>query len=336
MNIKRQLVFSAIAGSTILMLTGCGYLLGPAKSSQPEPVAPKKEQAALPTEPVTLQPEAAPSAEKKKPPRTIQALKPPSDEATPSTGKALPKPAKTRKTRCKVRNDAVAWVHVSGGCKDGYAHGNGRAHSVDGKRTYAGEFAQGYFSGQGNYDWGDGTTYSGEFKKSKKNGQGTLTYPDKSNYRGEFRNNRYDGEGTYVSAHGDTYAGRFQSGHYQGRGTFTWASGNTYAGEFRDDRMEGEGTFTLRKGEQYAGRFKNNEMNGEGVYTWPNGDRYKGGFKDDTMNGEGEYAYAAEGMRYAGRFKDGKKDGEGTLFTADGAVKQQWRNGEKIADLSLE
>ena len=40
-------------------------------------------------------------------------------------------------------------------------------------------------------------------------------------------------------------------------------------------------------------------------------------------------------MRYAGRFKDGKKDGEGTLFTAGGVVKQIWKNGEKISDLSL-
>jgi hypothetical protein len=41
-------------------------------------------------------------------------------------------------------------------------------------------------------------------------------------------------------------------------------------------------------------------------------------------------------MRYVGRFKDGKKDGEGTLFTVTGAVKQLWKNGEKISDLSLE
>ena len=149
MKIKRQLVFGAIAGPAILMLAGCGCLLGPAGSTKPEPVAPRQEQAAprqepvtLQPEPVTLQPEAAPTTEKKTP-RTIQALKPPSDKAAPPTGKALPKPAKTR---CKVRNDAVAWVHESGGCKDGYAHGKGRAHSVDGKRTYAGEFAQGYFS----------------------------------------------------------------------------------------------------------------------------------------------------------------------------------------------
>src|SRR5574341_926271 len=308
MEIKRQLVFGAIAGPAILLLAGYGCLLGPAKSKkpepvaprqmqtaprqepvtlQPEPVAPKKEQAALQPEPVTLQPEAAPSAEKKKSPRTIRALKPRSDEATPPTGNALPKPAETR---CRVRNDAVAWMHVSGGCKDGYAHGEGRAVSVDGKRTYAGEFAQGYFSGQGDYDWGDGTTYAGEFKKSKKHGHGILAYQDKSKYTGEFRNNVYDGDGTYVSADGDTY----------------------------------------------VGRFKDNEMDGEGVYTWPNGDRYKGEFRDDTMNGQGEYAYAAGGMRYVGRFKDGKKDGEGTLFTATGAVKQTWKNGEKIADPSLE
>jgi len=247
MKIKKQLVFAVIAGSAVLMLAGCGCLMGPGKSTkpepaapkqepltlQPEPVMPKKEAVAPQPEPVTLQPEAAPSVEKKKLPRTIQALKPPSDEVKSPTAKVIPKP---RKTRCKVRSDAVAWAHVSGGCKNGYAHGKGRAISVDGKRAYAGEFLKGYFSGQGDYDWGDGTVYSGEFNKSRKHGHGSLTYPDKSKYIGEFRNNVYDGDGTYVSADGDAYAGRFQNGHYHGRGTFTWANGNTYAGEFRDDR----------------------------------------------------------------------------------------------------
>ena len=101
---------------------------------------------------------------------------------------------KPAKTRCKVRNDAVVWVHVSGGCKDGYARQGPRTQRRR-KTDLCRGICSGVFSGQGDYDWGDGTAYSGGFKKSKKNGQGALTYPDKSKYTGEFRNNRYDGEG---------------------------------------------------------------------------------------------------------------------------------------------
>jgi hypothetical protein len=80
-----------------------------------------------------------------------------------------------------------------------------------------------------------------------------------------------------------------------------------------------------------VGAFENNEMNGEGVYTWSNGEAYTGRFKIDKMSGEGTYTYT-NGVKYSGSFKDGKKHGAGVLTTESGEIRQQWRDGEKIAE----
>jgi hypothetical protein len=104
------------------------------------------------------------------------------------------------KQDCKVKKDSVEWVLISGGCRNGYAHGEGRARSVDGRRSYAGSFVDGAFSGKGEYDWGNGVHYSGEFLTGGKNGLGTLTYPDNRKYIGVFKNNVYDDHGAYIDA----------------------------------------------------------------------------------------------------------------------------------------
>ena len=72
-------------------------------------------------------------------------------------------------------------------------------------------------------------------------------------------------------------------------------------------------------------------MHGAGTYTWGNGDAYAGQFENDKMSGKGTYAYA-NGARYSGEFRDGKKHGLGILIAEFGQIKQQWQDGEKIAE----
>ncbi len=95
-----------------------------------------------------------------------------------------PKPealkAASVKKICKVRKNVVEWVLISGGCKNGYAHGSGDAQSVDRKRRYTGNFVDGEFSGKGEYDWGNGAHYTGEILAGKKHGSGTLLFADNS------------------------------------------------------------------------------------------------------------------------------------------------------------
>ena len=113
--------------------------------------------------------------------RTIEPAGRPTKPPVVSKPKAVKRPssASTKgKQDCKVKKDSVEWVLISGGCRNGYAHGRGRARSVDGRRSYAGSFVDGAFSGKGEYDWGNGVHYSGEFLNGGKNGLGTLIYPD--------------------------------------------------------------------------------------------------------------------------------------------------------------
>jgi hypothetical protein len=37
-------------------------------------------------------------------------------------------------------------------------------------------------------------------------------------------------------------------------------------------------------------------------------------------------------MKYRGTFKDGRKHGPGALTTESGEIRQQWRDGEKVAE----
>src|SRR5207245_9172315 len=123
---------------------------------------------------------------------------PPPEAAPPRSAPPPPRSAPPPiKQACKVKKDSVEWVHISGAWKNGYAHGAGRARSVDGRRSYAGMFVDGAFSGQGDYDWGNGVRYTGEFLNGRKSGFGTLAYPNNRKYTGGFKDNAYQGEGTY-------------------------------------------------------------------------------------------------------------------------------------------
>ena len=113
------------------------------------------------------------------------------------------------KISCKVRRNVVKWALIKGGCKNGYAHGNGYAKSIDQRRSYRGQFVDGQFYGKGDYDWGNGVRYTGDFEAGKKHGSGTLTYANKSSYSGEFRNNLYHGQGTYIGKNKSRYVGEF-------------------------------------------------------------------------------------------------------------------------------
>lgn len=95
---------------------------------------------------------------------------------------------------CKVSVDALSGKY-SGDCKDGKAHGKGKAEGLD---SYEGEFKNGYPEGYGVYISADKETYSGNFKKGFKDGQGELKFVTKtgkdSTVKGFWKKNRYIGE----------------------------------------------------------------------------------------------------------------------------------------------
>ena len=183
---------------TALLVAGCAT--GP-DSSRPTPSASTQTVAA----PTVAKPAVA--RRRRVTSKKTAAAKPPK----PQVRKAAP-----MKTDCKVKKNVVRWVLISGGCKNGYAHGSGVAKSVDRQRRYSGDFVEGEFSGKGEYDWGNGVRYTGEFLRGEKHGTGTLLYADNSSYVGEFKNNVYHGLGAYIGADKSRYIGQFRSGQFNG------------------------------------------------------------------------------------------------------------------------
>jgi hypothetical protein len=318
------------------LLVGCAGGGGPAqRAEQPAPVAPPVQPGPVPKAdvkaPATMVADA-PAIQTTR--ATAQPRARPVRPAVADQPVAIvppPVPPAPAQSACKVRKNVVEWVYISGGCRNGYAYGPGRARSADGRRSYSGMFADGHFSGEGEYDWGNGVRYTGRFLNGRRNGTGNLVYPDGTSYSGQFKGNVYDGKGTYIDADGARYVGQFQAGSFHGEGTYTWPNGDVYIGRFKANRMDGVGRLDRASGDRYVGPLENNEMSGAGTYTWSNGDAYAGHFRNDRMNGEGTYTYA-DGMKYRGTFKDGRKHGPGALTSASGEIRQQWRDGEKVAE----
>lgn len=69
---------------------------------------------------------------------------------------------------CKVLLPNLSGSY-EGNCKNGIAHGNGKAVGID---TYEGKFKKGLPDGKGTYIWENGDSYVGEWKKGLQNGLG--------------------------------------------------------------------------------------------------------------------------------------------------------------------
>jgi hypothetical protein len=90
-----------------------------------------------------------------------------------------------------------------GECKDGLAHGKGKA---SGKRTYEGWFSAGRKQGAGVYTFEDGRRYEGGFDADRPRGKGQYLYPNGDRMEGEFLEGRLVGLGTMFRANGERFA----------------------------------------------------------------------------------------------------------------------------------
>lgn len=73
---------------------------------------------------------------------------------------------------CKVLVEGIA-EEYEGGCRRGYAHGQGTARGVD---HYEGRFRNGLPHGMGRYTWENGNIYEGRWKEGMRHGKGTYTF----------------------------------------------------------------------------------------------------------------------------------------------------------------
>ncbi|MBI4757209.1 MAG: hypothetical protein HY778_17715 [Betaproteobacteria bacterium] len=126
---------------------------------------------------------------------------------------------------CKVLDPDLAQGY-EGGCRDGFAEGQGRA-------------------------WGS-AVYDGGFRRGLKHGRGTKAWPNGDAYQGEFRADRREGRGRYVWGTrtpwaGDSFEGGYRADMRHGHGVYEWASGDRYEGEWTDDVRQGPSLLEQRQ-----------------------------------------------------------------------------------------
>lgn len=77
-----------------------------------------------------------------------------------------------QQTNCIVNVKELQGTY-EGGCKNGKAHGKGKAAGED---IYEGEFKNGYPEGTGIYKWKNGDWFEGSFKNGLKDGMGAMHF----------------------------------------------------------------------------------------------------------------------------------------------------------------
>lgn len=75
-------------------------------------------------------------------------------------------------SQCLVLKPEIAGTY-SGDCKNGLAHGKGKASGND---SYEGKFIKGFPEGKGTYTWASGEVYTGEWEHGQRNGEGVYKY----------------------------------------------------------------------------------------------------------------------------------------------------------------
>jgi len=120
-------------------------------------------------------------------------------------------------TLCRVLDPELAATY-QGGCKDGFAEGQGEAI---GTAEYRGGFHAGRKQGKGAKTWPSGDRYEGEFVADRKEGTGTFTWSARGPSAGE------------------SYSGAWLNDRRHGYGVYAWPSGDRYAGQWADDAITG-------------------------------------------------------------------------------------------------
>lgn len=131
-------------------------------------------------------------------------------------------------------NASVTW---SGGCKDGYADGEGTlVWLVSGKEKsrYEGTLRQGRAHGQGYSVSSDGIQYEGNHVDGLREGRGIVMTKDGTRYEGDFMAGKFHGTGSIVYRNKARYDGQFEAGQFHGKGKAVYVGGQIFEGEFTE------------------------------------------------------------------------------------------------------
>ncbi|QYF95216.1 energy transducer TonB [Massilia sp. PAMC28688] len=133
-----------------------------------------------------------------------------------------------------VPKERVQW---SGGCKDGFAHGEG------GLEWFVNNELRSY--------------YKGTLVRGRKHGHGYRKVGEGEEYEGEFVDDKREGKGAMLRRGGDSYQGQWQAGEPHGTGTAVFGLGGRYEGQWRNGMPHGQGKATYAGGQVIEGVFVN-------------------------------------------------------------------------------
>jgi hypothetical protein len=204
------------------------------------------------------------------------------------------------------------------------------AFTPDGGRYY-GPLVNGRMEGKGRLESRLGT-YAGDFKQGLYEGQGQYTDKRGNRYDGAFLGGSFHGKGRYKNVNGDTYEGGFIDGNFEGQGVSVLANKSRFEGRFKNWVPDGPGVYTDHRGTVYEGHFSRGMLKGAGKMRSRDGTEYEGDFVNQTFHGKGKLKLAG-GDVYSGNFAFGEYHGEGTLQyakpRADGRTQESgnWEYG---------
>ena len=177
-------------------------------------------------------------------------------------------------------NDSV--FCYTGQMKDGYPHGEGKAHwfADDRYLEYTGSFEKGKRNGNGKAIWENGYYYNGKWE----NGY----------YEGQWQNDAPWGEGkgtlrgTDATGRNFDYEGGIKNGNLRhGKGTSIFHKNNMvdaiYTGDYVDDLAHGRGKYEHSTGWYYDGEWAYDKVHGTGIYSDAQGRKYTATYENGNL-----------------------------------------------------
>ena len=222
----------------------------------------------------------------------------------------------------------------TGGCKDGKAHGIGKATKYkNGKfeSIYEGEYKNAVREGHGKFTHADGSIKEGTFVKGQLTGKGIMRDENGNSYEGTFVNYRMHGYGKYQMANGSSFEGWMVSDNYY-TGKFVDYKGVSHfiqKGQQVDEIRETKGNYKPKIGTRVTEYFdedwnrcqaKNAAYYRLITYEAPN--KPKGIIKDFYITGEKQGDFYAEYLDYDDENKN-FFEGEANWYYKNGKLEKK-------------
>jgi len=254
-----------------------------------------------------------------------------------TSGMALAEPAQYLPLKIENLPNCQFWHWVnpsegekltwSGECKEGFAHGEGRADfwitKGDNPKRHSFEgLVQKGKAVKGRYKNEDGSITEGSYSKDGLEGPGKQTFANGVSLSGNFSKGTIEGIAELTTPNGSRFRAHMKKGKFQGDGVAYFANGSKSNVTFLDNKITSGGALQLKDGTQINAPHKNGVANGKGVILYTDGKKYHGPITNNVGTGKGFIRYET-GTQYRGDVVDGMAHGKGKMEPSGGSFQIQ-------------